>query len=50
MNAFIGEIAARITSLCFAATATFFTPTDRQVGAVVADGLVPGMIYCSGHG
>ncbi len=37
MNAFIGEIAALITSLCFAATATFFTLAGRQVGSVVVN-------------
>ncbi len=37
MSAFIGEIAALFTSLCFAATATFFTLAGEQVGSVVVN-------------
>ena len=37
MTAYIGEIAAILTSLCFSFTSTFFTLAGRKVGSVVVN-------------
>lgn len=37
MTAYLGEIAALLTSLCFSATSTFFTLSGRRVGSVVVN-------------
>ena len=37
MNAYLGEIAALITSLCFSITSTFFTLAGQKVGSVIVN-------------